>query len=230
MRAREMAKARELRKQGLSVREIAAKIPCAKSSVSGWVKDIALTDKQIERLKSNQDRGRAKAANHPNSPKQVWLRIRNSIIESALKDIPRTYSPEILKILGSALYWAEGYKATRNTVNFSNSDPGMIALIMKFFREICGVAETKFRGVVHIHPHLDKEKAEKFWSKTSGIPIRQFHKTQFGISKASKNKRDTLPLGTFTIVICDVRLQSRIKGWIKGLENWKDIRAVGAIG
>ena len=230
MRAIERAKARALRKHGLSIREIAASIPCAKSSVSGWVRDISLTNKQIERLKSNQDRGRAKAANHPNSPKQVWFRIRNSIIESALKDIPRGYSPEILKILGSALYWAEGYKATHNTVNFSNSDPGMIALIMKFFREICKVAETKFRGVVHLHPHLDKEKAEKFWSKISGITIKQFHKTQYGISKVSKHKRDTLPLGTFTIVICDVRLQSRIKGWIKGLEAWKNIGAVGAIG
>lgn len=230
MRAQERTKARELRKRGLSIREIAASIPCAKSSVSGWVRDISLTDSQIKRLKLNQDRGRAKAANHPNSPKQVWSRIRNSIIESAFKDIPSEYSTGSLKILGSALYWAEGYKATHNTVNFSNSDPGMIALIMKFFREICEVAETKFRGVVHLHPHLNKEKAEKFWSKTSGIPLKQFHKIQYGISKVSKNKRDTLPLGTFTIVICDVRLQSRIKGWIKGLENWKNVRAVGAIG
>ena len=230
MLAKERVRARELRKYGLSIREISVKIKCAKSSVSGWVRDIPLTDKQIEKLKLNQDRGRAKAANHPNSPKQVWARIRNSITEATVKEIPRRYSPYLLKILGSALYWAEGYKAVVNMVSFSNSDPGMIALMMKFFREICKVAETKFRGALHIHPHLDKEKAEKFWSKTSGITLKQFHKTQFGVSKASKHKRDTLPLGTFSIVICDARLQSKIKGWIKGIENWRNIGAVGAIG
>lgn len=230
MRAKQREEARWLRKQGLSVREIAVRIKCAKSSVSGWIRDIPLTGEQIERLKANQDKGRAKAANHPNSPKQVWARIRNSITEAAIKEIPKKYSPRLLKILGSALYWAEGNKAIVNMVGFSNSDPGMITLMMKFFRETCKVTETKFRGAVHIHPHLDKEKAEKFWSKISGITLNQFHKTQFGVSKASKHKKDTLPLGTFSIVICDTRLQSRIKGWVKGIENWRDIGAVSSVG
>ena len=213
-----------------AIREIAQKIKCAKSSVSEWVRDISLSAKQIERLKTNQDKGRAKAANHPNSPKQVWAKIRNDILSLAEKEIPSKCSFKILKFVGTALYWAEGYKASENMINFSNSDPAMIALMMKFFRDICKVPGTKFRGVVHIHPHLDKEKAEKFWSRVSGIPIKQFHKTQFGISRASKHKRDTLPVGTFAIIICDTRLKSKIRGWVKGIERWKDVRAVGAIG
>lgn len=230
MRAKERAAARRLRGQGWSVREIAREIKCAKSSISGWVRDISLTTRQIERLKSNQDKGRAKAANHPNSPKQVWGRIRGNIIESAAKEIPKEYSSGALKAVGSALYWAEGCKSSHNMVNFSNSDPGMIILIMRFFRGICNVPEEKFRGAVNIHPHLDREKAVKFWSDVSGIPAKQFHKTQVSISKAGKHKRDTLPLGTFRIVISDARLQSKIRGWIKGLENWGNNRAVGAIG
>lgn len=230
MRAIERKKARELRAQGLSVREIAERIRCAKSSISEWVRDISLTPKQIERLELKQDRARAKAANHPNSPKQKWARIRSNIIDSSKKEIPPKYSLSTLKLIGSALYWAEGYKASVNMINFSNSDPNMIVVMMHFFRRVCKVPENKFRGMVHIHSHLDKEKAKKFWSIVSGIPIKQFHKTQFGISRASKHKRDTLPLGTFRIVICDTCLLSKIKGWIKGIEKWIDIRAVGAIG
>lgn len=230
MRAIERKKARKLRVQGLSIREIAERLECAKSSVSEWVRDILLTPEQIERLELKQDRARAKAANHPNSPKQKWARIRNDIINSAAEGIPSEYSLFTLKLIGAALYWAEGYKASVNMINFSNSDPNMIALMMHFFRKICKVPEAKFRGIVHIHPHLDKEKAKKFWSEVSGIPISQFHKTQFGISRASKHKRDTLPLGTFRIVICDTRLLSKIKGWIKGIDKWNYIRAVGAIG
>lgn len=230
MRAKERREARELRVQGFSIREIAEKINCAKSSVSKWVRDISLTEKQILRLDLKQDRARAKAANHPNSPKNVWAKIRTTIIAAAEKEIPKKYSIYVLKILGASLYWAEGYKQTVNMVRFSNSDPFMIALMMRFFREICNVGKEKFRGVLHIHPHLDKDKAEQFWSTVSGIPMRQFHKTQFGISRVSKQKRDTLPLGTFCIVICDARLKSKIQGWINGIGRWGKFRAVGAIG
>lgn len=230
MRAIERKEARKLRTQGLSIREIAERTGCAKSSVSEWVRDILLTPEQIERLELKQDRARAKAANHPNSPKQKWARIRDDIMRSGEKDIPPLRSLFTLKLIGSVLYWAEGYKASINMVNFSNSDPNMVALMMLFFRKVCKVPEEKFRGVVHIHPHLDKEKAEKFWSEVSGIPVKRFHKTQFGISRASKHKRDTLPLGTFRIVVCDTRLLSRIKGWIQGIGKWNSIRAVGAIG
>ena len=230
MRAKERKQARELRSMGFSLREISDRIKCAKSSISGWVRDIPLTLKQIERLELKQDRARAKAANHPNSPKQKWAGIRSNLIDLGAKEIPSQYSLLTLKLIGAVLYWAEGYKAGVNMVNFSNSDPNMIALMMHFFRKVCKVPEKKFRGMVHIHPHLNKEKAKKFWSEISGIPIRQFHKTQFGISKASKHKRDTLPLGTFRIVICDTRLLSKIKGWIQGIERWNSLWAVGAIG
>lgn len=230
MRSKERKKARQLRYQGKSIREIARVIHCAKSSVSGWVRDIPLTAEQIERLKNNQDKARAKAANHPNSPKGVWSRIRENMTAQGAQEIPAQCSPATLKLIGTALYWAEGFKATHNMINFSNSDPHMVALMMQFFRRVCQVPESKFRGAVHIHPHLDKDNAERFWSKISGIPQNQFHKAQFGISKASKHKRDTLPLGTFRIVICDTRLLCRIKGWIKGIEKWNNLRAVGAIG
>lgn len=230
MRIKERTKARELRRHGFSLREISEKTGYAKSSISGWVRDISLSPEQIERLDSKQDRARAKAANHPNSPKNVWATIRRDLKESARREIYPDCTNEILKAIGSCLYWAEGYKQTVNMVNFSNSDPSMIALMMRFFRKVCAVPEGKFRGAVHIHPHLDKKKAEKFWSNISGIPLKQFHKTQFGVSKASKHKRDSLPLGTFRIVICDARLKSKIDGWINGIGSWGKLRAVGAIG
>ncbi len=230
MRAQEQVQARLLRAKGFSIREIAARIGCAKGSVSCWVRDIPLSKNQIDRLKSNQDKGRAKAANHPNSPKLRWTRIRQSVHDEALREVDAYCSRDVLRSVGAALYWAEGYKAVRNMVNFSNADPGMIALMMRFFREICGVPAEKFRGALHIYPHLDRHKALRFWSGISGIPLKQFHKVQLGISKASQHKRDTLPLGTFSIIVCDVRLQSRIRGWIKGIEQWGSSRALSSAG
>lgn len=229
MKAEERKSARRLREQGRSVREIAIEIKCSKGSISKWVRDIPLTSKQIARLKSNQDKGRAKAAQHPNSSKQKWERIRNEIIERSAKEIPAHFSGLDLKILGAALYWAEGYNAGRNLVVFANTDPNMIKLMMNFFRKICKTPESKFRGRVNIHPHLDINKAQRYWSKISNIPIKQFHKPLVAISRSSKGKKDNLPLGTFRVVISDVFLCSRIKGWTKGLSNWAN-RAVGLVG
>jgi hypothetical protein len=126
----------------------------------------------------------------------------------------------LLKIVGTALYWAEGYNASRNSIIFANTDPRMIKLMMLFFRKICKVPESKFRGKVFIHPHLNVKAAQSYWSKISGIPLRQFNKPLLAISRSSQHKRDTLPLGTFSILIGDVYTCSRIKGWINGLSSW----------
>lgn len=220
MREKDRNRARELRRQGRSIREISHKIECSKGSVSNWVRDIALTPKQIGRLKSNQDRGRAKAANHPNSPKAKWAKIREEISNSAKKEVPSKCSLDILKLIGSALYWAEGHTASRNMFVFANCDPSMIRVMKRFLSEFCKVPDEKLRGRVNIHPHLNIRDAQKYWSDISGIPIRQFHRPLLAVSKASQQKRKTLPYGTFRIVISDVVLCSRIKGWIEGLKNW----------
>ncbi|MBN2097822.1 MAG: hypothetical protein JW714_05045 [Candidatus Omnitrophica bacterium] len=226
MKAKEKKLARKLRRAGWSVRTIAKQIACSKSSISTWVRDIPLTTEQIKRLKSNQDKARAKAAQHPNSPKQKWLRIRTEIAEKSSREIPIKFSKLDLKILGTALYWAEGYNASRHVFLFANSNPNMIKIMMKFLKDICRVPKEKVKGRINIHPHLDLEKAERFWLRVTKISKNNLNKPLLAVSKASKQKRDSLPLGTFNIIVCDVVLASRIKGWIKGLAKW----AVGAAG
>ncbi len=226
MKDKERKLARALRSDGWSLRTIAAKIKCSKSSVSKWISDVQLTDEQIEKLKSNQDKGRAKAAKHPNGSRLRWERFRQQITDSAKKEIPNKHSLKKLKLVGAALYWAEGYKASRNVFLFANSDASMIKLMMLFLRNVCKIRSSAFRGRVNIHPHLDIKEAQRYWSKISSIPIKQFHKPSLAVSKASKQKRQTLPYGTFNIVISDVVLCSKIKGWIEGMKLW----ASGAIG
>jgi hypothetical protein len=219
MKAKERKLVRKLRSKGWSPRTIATKVGCAKSSASNWIKDIPLTEDQIKQLKSNQDIGRAKSANHPNSPKKKWEGIRAKAIQAALEEMPYRYSLRELKYVGAALYWAEGDNLSKNAFVFSNSNPAMIKIMRNFLDKICKIPLSKFRGKVQIHPHLNAEKARQYWSRISGIPTTQFHKTSISVSRASKRKRDTLPLGTFNIVISDVILCSKIKGWIEGLKR-----------
>lgn len=92
MKAEERKLARRLRSKGWSLRAIASEVRCSKSVVSKWISDIQLTEKQIEKLKDNQDKGRAKAAKHPNSSRAKWEKIRNDLRAGAKQDIPKKYS------------------------------------------------------------------------------------------------------------------------------------------
>jgi len=100
---------------------------------------------------------------------------------------------------------------------FSNSDPEMIKFMMKFFKKICHVPSVKFRGHIHIYAPERVPAAERYWSAVTGIPRKQFFKTYSKPSIAGKDKRHTLPNGTFDIYICDTKLFLTIMGWIKGI-------------
>lgn len=211
MKFKEKQLAIRLRKKGYSINEIKDKLKVAKSSVSLWVREIELTREQKKRLSE-------KGVKRETIEKRRRTRLVNEdarrqiIIDKAKKDIVRL-SKKDLKTISVALYWAEGAKRKRNVVQFCNSDPKMIKIMMRFFREICEVPEEKFRGHIHIHSHLSAKKAEEYWSGISGISLSQFYKSYCKPSKASKHKKDTLPLGTFDIYVCDTELFLKIKGW-----------------
>jgi transposase-like protein len=213
MKTQEKKKAIRLRKSGESIKVIAKHLGVSKSSVSVWVRDIELTHSQKSKL---NERGFSVNA----IEKRRKQRIENTnkrkerIMEEAEKEI-RSISISELKIIGTMLYWAEGRKRGKQIVDFSNSDPVMIKVMMRFFREVCGVSEKRFRGHIHIHSHLKVKQAENYWSKISGIPISQFYKTYSKPSVSSKGKMDSLPYGTFDIYVCDTELFLKIMGWIR---------------
>lgn len=215
MKREEKDFATQLRKEGMAMNEIAKKVGVSKSSVSLWVRDVALTEKQRNSLSKNgfsvdviEKRRVARITNTRNR--------RRLEMDLAKKDI-KAISKQELFLIGVALYWGEGGKTERSMVRIANADPYVISFMMRFFREVCEVPEAKFRGHVHTFSHLHAVKAEKYWSGISGIPHTQFFKTYSKPSIASKNKKDSLPYGTFQIYVCDTKLFYRIKGWIERL-------------
>ncbi len=207
--------ARKLRGKGLSLNEIKQKTGFTKSSISLWVRDIELSKEQKNELSQKgyrkeiiEKRRTTRLANENNR--------RQVIIDKAIKDI-KNVSKKELWLIGIALYWGEGAKTLRSGVQFSNSDPAMVKIIMEFFKINCEVPIEKFRGHIHLHPHLNENKAKKYWHTISGIPLNQFYKTTKQQSRASKGKKDSLPFGTINIHICNTELFLKIKGWTEGV-------------
>ena len=214
MKFKEKLLAIKLRKRGLSYKKILRSIKISKSTLSLWLRDIDLTAKQQKELLREQEQGRYVAAKNK----------RNARI-SKTKEIVRKSSEEVaflidkpLFLAGLCLYLGEGTKNWRESVKFANSDEKMIKLMMQWFREFCSVPEKKFRIHLHIHNLHTRTHIEKFWSKTTGIPLKQFYKTYVKQSSLGQRK-NILYNGTCTVIINNKELFRKITGWKIGLQN-----------
>lgn len=216
MKLAEKNQARVLRKKGYSINQIIETTGLSKASVSSWVRDIILTDKQKERLSK---RGRSVDSIEKRRISRLLNenKKRKLIMDEAGKDYKNININE-LKLIGIILYLGEGAKTKKGTVAVANSDPVVIAIMIKFLREICNVPEKKFRGQIHTFEHANIEKTEKYWSRITKIPRNQFYKTYIKPSSASLQKRKTLPYGTFDLSVNDTKLLLTILGWIEKIK------------
>jgi transposase-like protein len=216
MKVKEKNKAITLRQKGVSMGEIARILNVAKSSVSYWVRDIKLTESQLNTLNKNghstesiEKRRTSRIAN--------TQRKREEIMSEAAKEV-RHLQLDPLWSIGVALYWGEGGK-TQQTARLSNSDPAVIKVMMRFFDRYSAVSREKYRGHVHTFSHRNVDEAIQYWSNISGIPKDKFFRTYVKQSSASKKKRETLPYGTVQIYLHDSVFFFRLMGWIRGVKK-----------
>jgi hypothetical protein len=203
-----------LRKSGRSYSEIRKIYPIPKSTLSDWLKDIKidqsikteLEKRAYEKLKEEAKKKRERAS-----------RLRQAIEEQSKKEIKEIIDEE-LKLIGSALFWAEGGKRERQHLRFANSDPELIKVFLKFCRKVCKIPEEKIKARIHLYPGMDVQKATSFWSAVTGIPPENFYKPQIQVSRASKRKRGRkLPFGTLHLICGNTETFCKVKGWIQGI-------------
>lgn len=213
MKFEEKTQAVNLRKSGKSYSEIRKTIKVSKATLSLWLRDIKLSPEQEQRIYIDLRQKNAYRMAKSNQDKRI--KVTEEILKSAKKDIPQVLDNPLF-LSGLMLYWAEGDKSeVQERVKFTNSDPRMIKLMMRWFREICKVPEEKFRAGVYIHSLHAREDIEKYWSKVTNIPTSQFFKTQIK-STTLKHRRNRLYEGTFAITISDRNFFRKIKGWKLG--------------
>ena len=125
-------KAIKLRREGLSYGEIKKQVNVAKSSLSLWLKHIELKPEHKARLYT-------KHIQYLNlgslSQKEKRAREVTEIIENAEREIKHPLSVDSCRLMGAALYWAEGSKS--GLCQVTNSDPHLICFMtvinMKIF-------------------------------------------------------------------------------------------------
>jgi Homeodomain-like domain len=203
-KVKEQEAARELRAEGHTIADIAAKLGVSKSSVSLWVRDVPFTP-------SPRNYG-------PQRRRQPLREKRLSQIEELNRQgearIGRL-SEEAFFVAGVALYAGEGGKTDRS-VRFPNSDPEMVRFFCAWLRRFFTIDESRLRCRVYLHQGLDLEGAEAFWSDLTRIPRSQFGKPYRAVPDPSirRNKHEH---GCFYLNYSCSRTHREIMGLVRAL-------------
>jgi predicted transcriptional regulator len=215
VKARERELARRLRaEQGLPVKEIARIVGVSVSSISMWVRDVALTPEQEAVLdarnpvRSGQRRG---TVNNSRRCRDVREAAQEHGRELARR-------PDPLHIQGCMLYWAEGAKR-RNSVILSNADAGLVEVFMRFLRVCYGVTDERVTLSVNcfLANGLTLDEIQTWWVERLQLPASCLRSPAVNrVSSASKRlKGHILPYGTARLSVHSTFIVQSIYGAIQ---------------
>lgn len=207
------AEALKLRKQDKSYSQIKEKISVSKSTLSNWLRNYPLSKEKIRQLQGPNEKRIEKfretmrlkrEARH----KSVYLKMKKKLLPLSKKE---TF------LLGLALYWGEGLKASPSQVNFSNSDPSMIRFYLHWLIKNVGVDKGKVRIDLHLYKDMDVKKEMLFWSKITGAPIKQFSRPYIKETTLKSVVYKGFGHGTCTIRYGNVHLKEEVMMGIKAI-------------
>jgi transcriptional regulator with XRE-family HTH domain len=212
VKTEEQRRARKLRAEGRSVKEIERLLSVARSSVSRWVKDVQLEDAQRRALAARVTEGRLQAAERKAQAARLVRAEYQREGRRLAHDRDASYAA------GCMLYWAEGEK-NRCKLSVSNSDVELLRFFVRFVRDHFDVPNDKMR--IHCHlfaDHLERQQEiEHFWMTALGLPHVRLGKSVVNTySKYSqKKRRNKLPYGTCKLTINSTRIVQTIFGSIQ---------------
>lgn len=218
-------KALKLRLSGKSYAQISRALNVPKSTLSTWLKDIALSKKAKSIIESRGNAVAIKKLIARNKNQTVIAKNLHQTTYKIGKEEARTLINDPLFIAGISLYWAEGYKkgwegSAWKSIDFANSDAKMIKLMLLFFKKFLQIKIQDIRVQIMLHDKNNIKKSIKYWQKITKIPKKNFFKPYCSISKSSHKKRQNkLEYGTIHIRINNIKGLFRLAGWIDVLKN-----------
>lgn len=215
-------KAINLRKQGFSYSEILRQIPVAKSTLSLWLRSVDLSERQKQRL---TDKKIASIKRGALAKRNIRISSTYQIKIKAKSEIQKISSRE-LWLIGISLYWAEGAKQkehnTAQKVAFSNGDPFMVKLFLKWLKEIIKIPESDIIFEIYTHENERKNISRiiQYWSEITNNPKNKFTRIYYKKNKI-KTKRKNIGNDYYGLLrICikkSTNLNLKIAGWIEGM-------------
>lgn len=215
--------ARKLRIQGLPIKKIARELDVSASSVSVWVRDIALTEEQTKILEQQ----------NPLFNKQISggkvradrARAQRLQYQQEGKDSAR--HGNLLHQAGCLLYWAEG-KKSKNICCLTNSDSHLLKLFIKFLRECFSLDNSQFTIACNYYTNngLTREDIENYWLQELGLDhtaLRKGQENNRPRSATNATRHNKLPYGMCSLTVkSSTKIVQHIYGAIQEYANFSN--------
>lgn len=210
--------ARELRRSGLLLAEIAEALDVSVQSAFRWTRGIAVPDRA-------RHGGNAEHVKMMAEARWADYRItRDAAIARRLADAASEVTvvdDQTLLLLGAVAYWCEGSKSKPwsrlSNMTFINSDPQLIRLFLRWM-DLVGAHQFKVR--LQIHESADVDAALTYWSEVTGVPVRDFAKTSLkrhNPKTVRKNMGDAYRGCLSVWLPRSAELLDRVEGLVMGL-------------
>jgi hypothetical protein len=214
-------KAINLRRNGLSYSQILEQVPVAKSTLSLWLRSVNLSKRNKQKLTA---RRLAALRRGGEARRRQRILSTQKILSESIKEVGLISQRE-LWLIGTMLYWAEGTKEKDkhgSGVQFTNSDPQMIRLFLKWLSEMCKIPKERIYFDIFIHESksADADKIIDFWAKATNFPKPAFSHVYIKRNKLSprRKKSSTAYHGVIKVRVRESSVLTRkIAGWTMGV-------------
>jgi transcriptional regulator with XRE-family HTH domain len=212
-------RARDLRAQGWTYKEICDELGVSRSSVSLWVRDVEF-DRAAweERAHNNYVNGNhGPRLNRTHAQRQAKESEITRLRRKGVERIGRLTEREFL-IAGAMLYAGEGFK-TESAAGVANSDPRLLLFFVTWLRRFFPIDERRLRVRLYLHAGLDLEAASNFWSELLHIPLAQFNKPYRAVPDPSLRKAKH-PMGCPSVRYSSAAVHRAVMGLQEALLAW----------
>lgn len=166
---------RELRRQGMSMTAIERQYGIPRSTLSGWFKDIQLTEVQRTRLMRNQKDGwkkaREKAVVAHTTQKQARLEAAEQAATRTVSQIDLS-NEAVLDVALAMLYLGEGAKS--NATSIANSNPMVLRFVLAVFFKNYHLTPEDIRCDLHLRADQNGAALQRYWARELTLPIECF--------------------------------------------------------
>lgn len=174
-------KVRALRSLGKTYSEIMIELGLSlpKSTISSWCKNVCLPNwyqAKVDKLnKRNLTKGQKMAQISNRIKREKFLQ---GLLEKNKHIAEKVKNSDILKALLAILYLGEGSKwKSHSGLILGSSDPIIIKLYLRFLELCYGIKPEIMKCRISYRADQDLNRLQKYWSKITSIPLKNFYKT-----------------------------------------------------
>ncbi|MBI2591919.1 hypothetical protein HYW36_00335 [Candidatus Saccharibacteria bacterium] len=201
-----------LRKKGKTYSEIRTAIDhVSKSTLSRWLKDVALTPEQEAQIKNKMiTQGHAGRLKGVLRNKQKRIERLAKISTQAKKEYPKLIkNPRFMA--GLILYLAEGNKK-HERFGFMNSDRYLVEIMVRWVKDFGNIEVDDINYRLYIHDVYAHENCEQLWSDFLQLNSGQLFKTVYK-QTPHKIKKNPLYKGCMRMEISGSELYWKVMTW-----------------